>query len=354
MAASTIFSHPIFQPGLVPLEEQHQSELCPAPGQPKPHSQAIAPHQNKAIRLAEDESDEREVARELIARYRKRRAGWLGHLRSFVAVNGGLAMINLLSAIGSGAMVPWVLYVTASWGIGFLIHGMSYRGWLTDHRDELARAEELLGVSLSGGLPVGRIEQLDEARGQLELASAPTLPEGTLDDGGWLAHIVSCREALNNARQSASIAEIPADVGAELEGQLTAAEESLSQVYDAALGIRRAITEIAPEGVVALDREVAQLDERLSTTTDERLATIFAANHRLILARREKLEALLHEEERLKATVDGLRLTAENLRLDAAHLGIGQVAGVGAALDDSLRQLDDEVEIARHIEGAVG
>jgi hypothetical protein len=352
MAASSIFSHPIFQPGLVPVEEQRAlSEVPRSPGQPLWSPTALAPTAAREVRLAASPDEELTEAQKLLKKLRRRRAGWLGHLRSFVAVNGGLAMINLLSSIGTGSMVPWVLYVTASWGIGFLIHTMTYRGWLSDHHAELERARALVGEASSPSLPASSYEARQE---QLELSCAPTLPEGALDDGGWLARIGGCREALRTAREGLRSADVPADVGAELEGQLAASEESITSVYDAALAIRRAISEVAPKGIDLLARELDELKRRIAQTSDERLARLFEANRRLLDARREKLAMLLQEEERLSATVDGVRLAAENIRLDVASLGVGQLPSIAAALESSLRQLDAEVEIARHVENEMG
>lgn len=46
--------------------------------------------------------------------------GWKQHTAAYLGVNGGLAILDLIT--GSG--FNWFFYVTAAWGIGFLIHSL--------------------------------------------------------------------------------------------------------------------------------------------------------------------------------------------------------------------------------------
>jgi hypothetical protein len=117
-----------------------------------------------------------------------------------------------------------------------------------------------------------------------------------------------------------------------------------------ARSIREAIRAVAPEGVESLARELSALEARIAAARDERLKGVYEANRRLLEARRDKLEALTAEEERMRATVQGFLLAAQNVRLDAARLGAGHVPGQVAALGDSLDRLDQEVEVVRQVE----
>lgn len=349
MAASSFYSHPIFQPGLVPVGERRAVAHRLASNGPG----ELVLRRHGPLRLAETPAGERARARKLLGQLRRRRAGWLGHLRSFVAVNAGLAAINLLSSIGAGSIYPWFLYVTASWGVGFVIHGMTYRGWLSDHRRELTRADEVLTATPVDALPAPSqaAAQDDEQDG---LASAPTLPGGEVDDGGWIARVVACREALRATRDALESASLSPEVRAELAADLSTADQTIARVNDAALTVRRAIAEVAPDGVEALDAELDALEAKIAGTDDERLAALIGANRHMLAARREKLSALLAGEQRLRTTIDGVRIAAENIRLDAARLGADQLPETLTTLGDSLRQLDDEVEIARQVEDELG
>jgi hypothetical protein len=46
--------------------------------------------------------------------------GWKQHTAAYLGVNGGLAILDLIT--GSG--FNWFFYVAAAWGIGYLIHSL--------------------------------------------------------------------------------------------------------------------------------------------------------------------------------------------------------------------------------------
>lgn len=302
-----------------------------------------------------------QTARGLLRKFRQRRAGWLGHFRSFLGVNLGLAGINVLSGLAAESFFPWFLFVTASWGIGLVIHGMSHRGWLRDAERSIEQAEAILGASRFDDdllfLPPAPSDD-DEAPPALVGAeeAPPALPRAEVEERdaaseeGWGELMTACGEAVVAASQALDRAGVEGEVNDSTREQLDKGLRTIEVVQRGARSIREAIRAVAPEGVESLARELSALEARIAAARDERLKGVYEANRRLLEARRDKLEALTAEEERMRATVQGFLLAAQNVRLDAARLGAGHVPGQVAALGDSLDRLDQEVEVVRQVE----
>lgn len=64
---------------------------------------------------------ERDLAYSAARRHVERRIGFFIHLSVFVAVNGGLALLNLL-LVPQRVWFPWPLF---GWGIGLLFHALA-------------------------------------------------------------------------------------------------------------------------------------------------------------------------------------------------------------------------------------
>jgi hypothetical protein len=279
----------------------------------------------------------------LLRRYKKKRSALLGHLRSFIGVNGGLAAINLITGLTADTLYPWFLYVTASWGIGLVIHGLNYRGWLKDHEPELRRARVT-------------VEQIDDDPPELsspttsKLAQGkapPALPPG---DRAWDELIEECFGAVDAAREALDGAEMDDAERVILSDKLDRGLEVVEEIRRGAFAVGTALVDVAPDGGAALDKELTQLEEKIEATKDERLKGVYEANRRLLEARQDKVKTLEAEQERMRATVNGFLIATQNVRLDAARLGTGQVPELLGSLSDSLDRLNDEVEVARQVE----
>lgn len=298
------------------------------------------------------EDERAKQASTLLCRFRRRRAAWLGHFRSFLGVNAGLAAINILSSMGTGGIYPWFLFVTASWGIGLTIHGLNYHGWLKDNSPSIEHSEHVLDTSRFGA----PLLESPGHRGQLPSlpaggATPPSLPEwAELDDGGWPALVSSCRDAVDAAQRALEEAEASPDAVGQARGQLAGVVSIVEVVQRGALAIRRAINEVAPEGVDTLERELSAMAAKITDTSDERLSSVHRANLKLLEARRERIEALESEEERMRATIHGFLIAVQNIRLDATRLGASASPGLVASLTDSLDLLNAEVDVARQVE----
>jgi hypothetical protein len=62
-------------------------------------------------------------------------------------------------------------------------------------------------------------------------------------------------------------------------------------------------------------------------------------------ARREKIEALMVERDRIAATVESFVIAADNLKLDALRLG----AGERTSLQEPVQRLQDELEVLERV-----
>lgn len=307
--------------GIVPIDEAAIDE---------PHRSDLA------------ESDQ---PRSLLRRYMNKRRAWLGHLRSFIGVNGGLAAINLITGLTAENLYPWFLYVTASWGIGVVIHGLNYRGWVKDHDAYLRRARVT-------------VEQLDDDESaQLPDPSSHGLPKGKKDipalpsgGDGWGELIEECSAAVDVAKEALSAAGMDEAERVILSDKLDRGLLVVDEIRRGALAVGAALVDVAPDGGAALDEELGLLEEKITATNDDRLKGVYEANRRLLEARQDKVTTLEAEQERMRATVKGFLIATQNVRLDAARLGTGQVPELLGSLSDSLERLNDEVEISRQVE----
>lgn len=316
------------------------------------HRYAVRPQ--RSIIVADDDAlaspadDELESSRgpnRFLEQYQRRRRAWLGHLRSFIGVNTGLAAINILTAIASHNSFPWFLFATAGWGMGLIIHGLGYRGWVKDNADTLRRAQF-------------EARQVGGEADSLESGSSPTLPADDSPkalpsaDDGWDRLIEDCRAAASSARAALDEAELDAAdrVVLELENTLDRGLGTIETIRQSARAVKAALDEVAPHGIAALDGELVALESKIDATSDERLRRVYEVNRQLLQARRDKVSTLEAEGERMEATVKGFLLTAQNVRLDAAKLGAGGIPDLLGSLQDSLQRLDDEVEVARQVE----
>jgi hypothetical protein len=288
-------------------------------------------------------------AEAILKDYQKRRHGWLGHWRSFVATNVGLLGINAMTMIGAESFYPWALYVTASWGIGLISHGLAYRGWLRDHGSSIAQAEGTLGVARHETIPArGLVQQMDGAAPTSQ--APPALPDASAAPDEWWDTVERCHEAVDQAIEALLSMPDSTGTGQGVVKKLEASLPTIEHIGASVNAIGEAIREVAPEGKGNLDDQLQGLERKIDSATDERLQQVYAANQRLLVARRDKLQALEAEKERMVATVQGFTLAAQNLRLDATRLGTGELPNLANSLSDSLDRLNEEVDIARQVE----
>ncbi len=263
----------------------------------------------------------------LIAERDERQRQWRGHVHSYLSVNAGLFVMNLVMAVLSGQFVPWFVFPLLGWGISVGIHTLNHRGWLYEHRVPIAAAEATLGIAAPSTVPL--------------LTSGPLAPP---DDDPWPALLAACEDAVARARSL--IGEVhPAAIDAVAD--LKEGLNTIERLADGAERIQSVLDGLAPGGRDGLDGQIANLDRRINATDDEALRDAHLANRALLLARRAKIDALRADQARMLAKAQGFLLAVENLHLDAARLGGPDEPD---ALSEPIHRLTEEVQILRQVD----
>ncbi len=281
-----------------------------------------------AIRRMAGKGNRHSPAQRLIRKRNRRREGWRKHLRSYLVVNAGLIVLNVVMGLSEGDPYPWAVFPAALWGIAVALHGLGYRTWASQNLAAIEAAEEELAREAELAVDLGGDE--GEVTGL----------------GTWADLVRRCRSAVMGAGEA--LEEAGEDEG--LRRDLEAGLDRVERLAKGAARIRKALIDVAPGGSHALDEVLKDLDGRVSTLEDERLRGVYQANRALVVARKRKIEALEAEERRMRATAEGFLLAAENLRLDAARLGAEQAPDLLGLIESPLERLAEEVEIVRQVE----
>ena len=267
--------------------------------------------------------DDRSPEELLLAERDERQRQWRDHLHTYISVNSGLIVMNLVMATFAGSLVPWFIFPAIGWGMGLGAHGLNHRAWMSDNRAQITAAETKLGI----------------APPSTRLLNAPE--EADLDP--WEQLLVSCDEAVRRAKTL--LGEVhPAATGAVVD-----LEEGLATVERLAAGAERIETVLeglAPQGRKGLERQIAKLDQQITQTEDAGLKEAHLANRALLISRRAKLEALIADRDRMFANAQGFLLAVENLHLDAARVGNPEMPD---ALSAPIDRLTEEVQILRRV-----
>ena len=259
---------------------------------------------------------------QLIAERDRRQQEWQSHLHSYISVNAGLLVMNLVTATISGAMVPWAIFPMLGWGMGLGIHMLNHRAWEMSNREAVRSAEEQLGIAPP--------------------PQAHLLTSGS-DDDPWPDLLMSCEAAVVRAR--ALMTEVhPAATEA-----LTDLQDGLATVERLAESADRVqqVLDGMQTGPRQIDTQIAALDKKIGNIQDDALREAELANRALLVARRAKIDALHADRDRMLAKARGFLLAVENLHLDAARLS-GPDASDG--LSAPIHRLTEEVEILRSVD----
>jgi serine/threonine-protein kinase len=248
---------------------------------------------------------------------------------TYVSVNGGLLLLNIVTGISS----PWFLFVTIPWGIG--VASRYGELWSAGYswRDVVSRppARDALPPPPGAG------------RGPARLAARG--PEPRTDDFGRLA--TQIRQMRSDRAAVAKIVErlAPAernllpDVQPTVDALLTRAEE-----------LARTLTQM--EGTVdqqTLDR----LDERiraLDGTDPDNVDPDAERRLDLLRRQREMLADLMQRRGRVEAQFESCVLAIQNVRFDLLRL---RSAGVGAALGDLTSATQQARALSADVEAAI-
>ncbi len=258
---------------------------------------------------------------------RARRRSWQRHRQRFLAINGGLVGLNLVTAILAGELVPWSLVIIAIWGMFLALHSARYRAWREDNALELAA----LGIDPEHS----------------PSASPPTLiatPTST-----WTLLVDRCRRAVDLAERALHGVDTEAGGGAGSRLELRQGLADIERLAQGAKRLEAVLRDVTP-GVAEIEVELARLATSIAASSDARLRSVYESNRQLLLARKRRLEQFEAELTRMRATAEGFLLATENIRLDAARIGAPRLHEYEVSLREPLRRLDDEVEVLEHVE----
>ncbi len=314
------------RPALIPLPSPPAIRHAPSP-------RSSEPPPSKRRGVWPFTRRHRSPEEKLVEKAKRKRRRWLQHLRSFLAVNGGLLLINVMTSLGDPSFHPWFAYVVASWGIPFALHGLGYKAWKEDNAAALTAARQTLGLPA----PVGT-----------EVAPRSSPPEPT-GDPAWNALITRCRDAAALAKRD--LANVPADPHATVDPG-AALRDGLADIERLAAGaqrLQRTLSEVTP-GRAEIRARIAAAELDASRASEPRLRKLIGGNLELLRARERRLDQLEAELTRVRVTVEGFALAAENLHLDAARLGAPRLSELANGLAGPLRRLDQEVDILDEVE----
>ena len=271
---------------------------------------------------------------DLLAERDERHEQWRGHLHSYISVNAGLLVMNVVMAVLSGTVFLWSIFPLIGWGIGLGIHTLKHRAWMVDHADELETAETRLG-RITAPKPKPKAKPAQPLRLRSPAKNNPD---------PWPALLAAARQAVERAK--GLVTEVhPAATGAVRD--LASGLEHVEKLAEGAKRIRRLLEELSAGGSDGLEQQIQALDIRIGETTDENLREAHLANRALLIARRAKIEALRTDSDRMLAKAQGFLLAVENLHLDAARLSGPEGSDT---LSAPIQRLTEEVQILRSVD----
>ena len=287
--------------------------------------------------------DDRSEEAKLLAKRDRKKRNFRVHRRAYTVVVAFLALMNVLFAglVGAELAIFYLLWLfpALGWGMGFALHGLSYRSWMQDNARELAVAERKLGRLPEGKVP----KQLAPPK------DVPVIEGVAILDDEWRSILLKARAAIARALEALDEAQHQQAGGEELKRQLSDGMSNIERLAAGAERIAEALEEIAPDGGGHLEHELDALDQKINEAEDDQLRDVYHANRSMLVARKAKLEALDGERARMKANAEGFLIAAENVRLDIATMGSGETKKP-TALVEPVRRLTEEVEILRKVE----
>lgn len=250
----------------------------------------------------------------LLKRRDRRRRALRNHGLNFALVNGFLFLLWLSLALTLRIWFPWFIFPLLGWGMGYASHAVATLVWLSDHREQLAEAEAKLGLK----------------------------PPASTGFSGWKALKRRCTEAVEKTHEALARGAGDPTLHESLQSGL---DQTLA-LLDGAERLDRTVAEVAPGGVHELQAELARVEQAWATAQDPRLREVHAQQQSLLQARRDKLQSLRTERDRIMATVESFILATDNLKLDALRLTDGETTSLQAPI----QRLQEELEILQKVQ----
>lgn len=288
----------------------------------------------ESMRQAFGRSKPSPAARLLAKRAAKRRA-WRNHAWAYSLVSVFLLGVNALTwaMAGGGIEQIWWPYAAGGWGIGVGMHWVNYRGWLRDHRKQLAAAE------MDYAEETGLLPENDSTDARTD--AGPPDPERD----ALAARVTTAMSAASTELQKLG------PRGAAALAELERARRDMDRLFEGDRRLQAALCALAPRGVPVLDQEIAALDAKIVRAQEPRLRRAYESNHAMMVGLATKARAIAEDRERIRVVIEGFCLAAKGLHGDAARLGASSSSFVDtSALQDPARMLSEEVEILREVE----
>lgn len=244
----------------------------------------------------------------LLRQRRHRQQGWIGHRNAYFVVN---AALWLFFALIVHKLQP-AMMTSIFWGIGFTLHYLGYRNWLTSHDAELKAAEawaraagkyhlypssETVGALIESGEPVvapdpERHPLLIKAEGAAEQTRKSLEGLGTAE----VEALAVVNEGLDRVRS--------------LLNQLSAVEKALQE---------------ADAKTIPVD--IARANRGILESQDEDTRSLYRSQLEMLNARADKVKTLEGLKERIVVFAESYLTALTNLRMDAAQLRASDVPG---------------------------
>jgi hypothetical protein len=242
---------------------------------------------------------------------------------TYVSVNGGLLLLNIVTGIGS----PWFLFVTIPWGIGVA-----------------SRYGQLWSAGYSWRDVVSRPPARDAlpAPGTAGAATLPRLPEPKIGDFGMLMPQIRQMRA-----DRAAIAKIVERLAPAERNLLPDVQPTVDALLARAEELGRTLNQM--EGSVdqqTLDR----LDERIHGLEGQGDDPDTARRLDLLKRQREMLADLMQRRAKVEAQFESCVLAIQNVRFDLLRL---RSAGVGTALGDLTTATQQARALSVDVEAAI-
>lgn len=251
-------------------------------------------------------------------------------LASYVAVNGGLMLIN----VATGLENPWFLFVAAAWGIGL---GTQYgKLWSSGYsmRDVLNRplAPDAIPPPASAGKP---------------MLAAPQMSEPSSGEFGKLAGQIQQMRKDHTAIVRI-VERLPAAEREMLPDVVPTTNALLERAVELARTLQAMEGSVDDDAAAHLDQRIASLEREGGSEADRRLD--------LLRQQRATLDELLSRRAKVQAQFESCVLAIQNVRFDLLRLrsaGMAEVLGDLTSATQQARALKIDVEAAIDAAGEI-
>lgn len=253
------------------------------------------------------------------------------HLASYLCVNGGVLLVNLLTGIEN----PWFLWPALVWGVFGLAPQYS-KLWQQGYswRDVIHRPAAPDAVPSSAGQPSSASAPRPRA------GAAAELP--TEEFGRWAGQIRQIQ--VDRVAITRLLERLPASERQLLPDVQGTVDALLRRASDLAATLNQLDIWVDAGGIARLDQRIEELQEsNLDAERDRRLD--------LLRRQRAALYELMERRKQMEAQFEACLLAMQNVRFDLLRL---RSAGVAAALEDLTSVTQQAKALSAELEAVIG